>query len=71
MDFEHWRLNKLAGTLNETTWDMPSRGDWIAVVAGPGANMSFEPVAKGTRKSDYERANPEVKLIAIVEVKDS
>lgn len=71
MDFDAWRMNKLAGTLNEATWDTPRRGDWIAIVSGPSGSMAFEPVAKGTRKADYLRANPEVHFIAIVEVKDA
>lgn len=64
-------MNKLAGTLNEASFDTPRRGDWIAVVSGPSGTMAFEPVAKGTRKADYLRTNPEVHLIAIVEVHDA
>jgi len=57
--------------LCEYAWDSPRKGDWIAIVSGANGQMVFEPVAKGTRKTDYQRQSPEVKLIAIVEVKDS
>lgn len=65
------RLNTLAGTINEALWDKPRKGDWIAAVSGPNGKMVFDPIPKGTRKTDYMRQNPEVKLIAILQVIES
>lgn len=65
------RLNHLAGTMNEVVRDKPRRGDWVAIVSGPGGATALHPVAQGTRKTDFIRANPEVRFIAIVQVMDA